>query len=415
MITTPAPPPPRVRLPALSSILSRFESRPPGPLYMCKLDLTNAYWSIKLPKRWRRTFVVREGQLRWPFTRLPFGWKYSPAVCQRLVAGIVARALRGTRVDWDVYLDDILITAPRPWDARQGAQRVAAALQSAGFMISPKSELEPATCITFLGKRLDSVRRSISNRVEMLEATLPMWLKGVGTGRMPPREMACFLGRLQWLFLPLGVASPFLVGAYTALLRRSPIFGCSLARATGIVLLFSFPAHALRAPSHTRIHTFCFDAAPCSKRFRIGVVGAPGFYRSYVCPRWVRGLQQAELFGVYGALKAAVGCRLTSVAVGIDNEAVHTQSASLRASTDCPMQLRLLRRIFWLRAWSGVQLTVFRVPSVVNPADPLSREHQMLSRASMLSLAQQRRAAWGESDLPFDSLRQSIPTPLVSP
>ena len=39
----------------------------------------------------------------------------------------------------------------------------------------------------------------------------------------------------------------------------------------------------------------------------------------------------------------------------------------------------------------------------------------MLSCASMLSLAEQRRAAWGESDLPFDSLRQSIPTPLVSP
>ena len=39
----PLPHGPRVRLPALSSILSHFESRPPGPLYMCKLDLTDAY------------------------------------------------------------------------------------------------------------------------------------------------------------------------------------------------------------------------------------------------------------------------------------------------------------------------------------------------------------------------------------
>ena len=93
------PPPPAVRLLALSSILSRFESRPSGPLYMCKLDLTNAYWSIKLPRRRRRTFVVRAGQRRWRFTCLPFGWKYAPAICQRLVAGIVARALRGTHTD----------------------------------------------------------------------------------------------------------------------------------------------------------------------------------------------------------------------------------------------------------------------------------------------------------------------------
>mmetsp|Transcript_72461 Transcript_72461/g.121447 ORF Transcript_72461/g.121447 Transcript_72461/m.121447 type:complete len:231 (+) Transcript_72461:108-800(+) len=171
---------------------------------MCELDPTNAYWSIKLPRRWHRTFVVRGGQRRWRFTRLPFRCKYSPAIYQRLFAGIVARALRGTDTDWDVYLDDILITARHPWEARQGAQRVAEALQGAGFITGPKSELEPATCITFLGKRLDSIRRSISNSVDMLKAALRMWLRGVGTGHMPAREMARFLGRLQWVFRPLG-------------------------------------------------------------------------------------------------------------------------------------------------------------------------------------------------------------------
>ena len=96
--------------------------------------VTNAYWSIKLPRRWRRTFVVKAGWRRWRFTRLPFGWKYSPAICQRLVEGIVARALRDTHTDWDVYLDDILITARHPWEARQGARRVVKALHDVGFM-----------------------------------------------------------------------------------------------------------------------------------------------------------------------------------------------------------------------------------------------------------------------------------------
>ena len=199
-------PPPSVKLPALSSIMSRFQCSPPGPLYMCKLDLTNAYWSILLPRRWRRTFVVQTGERRWHFTRLPFGYKYSPTICRRLASGIVARALRGTGVDWDVYLDDILITANSPAAARAGVQLVAAALRDAGFIISPKSELEPSTCITFLGKRLDSVSRSISNSVDMHKATLRLWLQGVGTGRMPARDMARFLGRLQWVFRPMGEA-----------------------------------------------------------------------------------------------------------------------------------------------------------------------------------------------------------------
>ena len=154
-------PPPRVKLPAFSGIMFCFQHRPPGPLYMCKLDLTNAYWSIIFPRRWRRTFVVQTGQRRWRFRRLPFGCKYSAAICQRLVPGIVARALCDTNVDWDVYLDDILITATSPAAARAGVQRVAAALRDAGFIISPKSELGPSTCITFLRKRLDSVRHSV--------------------------------------------------------------------------------------------------------------------------------------------------------------------------------------------------------------------------------------------------------------
>ena len=283
-----------------------------------------------------------------------------------------------------------------------------------GFIVSPNSELEPTTDITFLGKRLDFVRRSISNSVDMLKGTLSMWLQGVGTGHMPAREMARFLGRLRWVFMPLAGASPFLAGAYAAMYHRSPFFWpqpgpCHWHRPSSL-----FPSTHTPS-SHTRVHTFFSDAAPCGARFRVGVVGSPGFYRTYICPRWVHNLQQVELFGVYGALKAAVGCRLHSVAVSIDKDAVHLQSASLRASTSSPVQLRLLRRIFWLQECSGLQVTVFWVPSAFNPADPLSRRHQLPSRASMLALAEQHRMAWGESDLPFDGLRQSAPTPLVLP
>ena len=41
-------------------------------------------------------------------------------------------------------------------------------------------------------------------------------------------------------------------------------------------------------------------------RFRVGVVGLTGTYKSFKCPSWVRTLQQAELWGVYVAMKIAV-------------------------------------------------------------------------------------------------------------
>ena len=314
-------------------------------------------------------------------------------------------------VHWDVYLDDVLITARSAELAERATRAAAQTLREAGFIISPKSQLTASTAIEFLGKHIDSVRRTITNSTDMLATTMRLWVRGVGTGRMSGREMAKMLGRLQWVARPMGGSSPFVAGAYATMRAGSPFFTRTLIRATAMVLLLSFPSHCLHLPSHTRSHAFFCDAAECGSRFRVGVVGSPGLYRSYLCPQWVHSLQQAELYGAYSALKVAVGCRLHSVVIGIDNDPVRQQLVSLRASTGCPQQLRILRRIFWLRVWSGLHAAAFRVPSALNPADPLSRLHQLNSRALAIHLCEQRRVAWGESDSPYSEFQQPVPTP----
>ena len=40
-------------------------------------------------------------------TRLLFGWKLSPSICQQLVDRLVGSALRGRTIAW-TYLDDVL-------------------------------------------------------------------------------------------------------------------------------------------------------------------------------------------------------------------------------------------------------------------------------------------------------------------
>ena len=51
-------------------------------VFLETLDLQNAYLSIKLPHAWRRAFVVEsQSSRRYQYSKLPFSWSYSPAMC----------------------------------------------------------------------------------------------------------------------------------------------------------------------------------------------------------------------------------------------------------------------------------------------------------------------------------------------
>ena len=54
------------------------------PLYGTHIDLKNAFWSFVLPESARTVFRLRSGPSGRVvgLGRLPFGWKYSPFICQ---------------------------------------------------------------------------------------------------------------------------------------------------------------------------------------------------------------------------------------------------------------------------------------------------------------------------------------------
>ena len=72
---------------------------------------------------------MRVGACRWRFTILPFSWKYSPVICQRLVHGIVSSALCGHDATWHVYLDDAPVTVWSPELAERAIRAAVEALQ----------------------------------------------------------------------------------------------------------------------------------------------------------------------------------------------------------------------------------------------------------------------------------------------
>ena len=126
-----------------------------GRVFLAKQDLQNAYWSIRLPPRWRRVFVVQGGLGRkFRYARLPFGWSYSPAICQRLVLAVVRRVLSRRGIRGWVYLDDILLSAKRKGRLHGALRECQRLLRRAGFIVGAKSETTPTERISFIGKQL---------------------------------------------------------------------------------------------------------------------------------------------------------------------------------------------------------------------------------------------------------------------
>ena len=80
---------------------------------MAKLDPSNCYWSLRLPRSWVGEFSVCVGDVRYVWQSLPFGWKYSPLLCQKLVYSVVRTSVWWLPVLFFVYLDDILIVGTR--------------------------------------------------------------------------------------------------------------------------------------------------------------------------------------------------------------------------------------------------------------------------------------------------------------
>ena len=110
------------------------------------------------------------------FRCLPFGWKYSPILCQKVLERLVEEiGLVGVLVL--IYIDDVLIVGRGKGHVRGQAMRAVQALRAAGGVISPKSTLEPVAHLVWLGKDVDLSGGSLPTAGNASEALLAHWLR----------------------------------------------------------------------------------------------------------------------------------------------------------------------------------------------------------------------------------------------
>ena len=142
-------------------------------------------------------------------------------------------------------------------------------------------------------------------------AALRSWLGLLARLDSTTKAISSALGKLAWARRPAGGAGTFTAGIYRALHGaegtkvRVPT---SALRGIGVGVMLAHMPHKFPHGQKTGF-TFFSDTAERPERqgaYRVGVVGLTGVHRSYKCPRWVASLQQAELWGLYLALKICV-------------------------------------------------------------------------------------------------------------
>ena len=158
------------------------------------------------------------------FRCLPFGWRYSPLLCQRVLERLVTDAgLSGVVVL--IYLDDVLVVGRGRARVRKQMARATEALRRARAVVSPKSTLEPVQRLVWLGKDIDLGGGEVRTAGNSWEALFAHWLR-LSVGPCRVKRLQQFLGRAQWI-CRLGVGHrPHLSGCGLMCSGRPP--GCHL-------------------------------------------------------------------------------------------------------------------------------------------------------------------------------------------
>ena len=359
--------PPKFRLPQVEQV-TRLMADASRKGFLGKIDPSNCFWSIRMPYRWCRVFRVNtpQGCFRW--LTLPFGWKYSPVPCQRLVSALVRRALRDLRARGVTYLDDVLVFAVGRCRLRVAARRVSRVLGRAGFLISPKSVFEPVRTLDFIGKHFSAAAMTVDNKPGVIGGVVALLLLGAVQNRLSARMAARLLGRLEWAVRPNAGLAPFVAGGHCWMLSEFCDFRKGMRRALMTAIAFALNPQCFapwpwlpQVPAPECV--FFTDAAErmTTGRYRIGIVREGKRWLRRKAPKWINTLQQAELYAPVYALRLGYYMRLPYVVIATDSDVGRAPILGMRGSIFLRSQQPLLQQLFWLRSWNDRPMGVFRV------------------------------------------------------
>ena len=140
--------------PIIDDLIAKFG----GCLFFSKIDLADGYWQIGLTEETKQftAFVLPFGHFE--MNRLPFGWKNSGAIFQRIMSETIAELNHHPRVGY--YIDDVICGGTTEEECAFITGQVIAKLAAAGFTLNLKKCTFGQKSVKLLGRVIDGVTKT---------------------------------------------------------------------------------------------------------------------------------------------------------------------------------------------------------------------------------------------------------------
>jgi len=147
--------------PIIDDVISKFG----GCNYFSKFDLKDGFHQASLTEETKQftAFVTPFSHFEW--NRLPFGWKNSPPIFQRLMTQVLGNLLSNPHIT--VYVDDIICGSETKEGNEALTFKILETLDKNGMTINLQKCQVNVKSVTFLGRTIDGVTRS--TREESIE------------------------------------------------------------------------------------------------------------------------------------------------------------------------------------------------------------------------------------------------------
>ena len=166
---------------------------------MTTLDITEAYPHLLIAPEQRQFFrLVWEG-VHYQYRALCFGVAPAPRIFTKILRPVIQR-LRAAGIRCVPYLDDILILASSREQSIKQSQLAVDLLVRLGFLISPKSCLDPSRTREFLGMTIDSHRLELRvprEKIRKFRQVVRQSLRLDDQHRLTLRQLAGVIGKIQ--------------------------------------------------------------------------------------------------------------------------------------------------------------------------------------------------------------------------
>ncbi len=163
-------------------------------MWMCKLDLKDAYFSILVSESDRKYLQFKWKDEYYQYKCLPFGLSVSPYIFTKITKPL-ASYLRKHGINMIIYLDDIWIVDETFEDTETACLKVVNLFQEAGFTINlEKSSLVPSQSVEYLGFVINSNKMTFGLPTLKQEKIRSFAQHLITALTVTPRELAKFIG-----------------------------------------------------------------------------------------------------------------------------------------------------------------------------------------------------------------------------